>query len=288
LKRRAGTIASSLADTQTVYNENVGDIGQEPPLKKFKALFDASHPDQNSSQDFNDKGLSYSPDTFESHSMTQSGTQLATTSGDRMDVELARLAAVAEEEEESGSNWTRDQPTKRKLNGDNNTEMTAVEDEAGSGAATSELGPAAKRRAIENVNAVELNRGTVDEDAIRYKPPSVVITRPASKSGAATGKPDTDVAFLKAVASTKKGKKAEDSFDREFNKLKISKPDVQRDEQEKEWAVLDDFEEERNIRGNFMVVLEMDVYSKGRERGNSAMRLEWQERPNFKKFKKVS
>lgn len=265
----------------------MGDIGQEPPLKKFKALFDASHPDQNSGQDFDDRGLSYSPDTFESRSITQSGTQLTSTSGGLVCVET-RLAAVVEEEEESGSNRTRDRQTKRKLNEDNNTEMTVVEDEAGFGATTSELGPTAKRRAIENVNAIEPSRGPADGDAIRSKPSSVVATKSASKSGAATGKPDTDVAFLKAVASTKKGKKAEDSFDREFNKLKISKPDVQRDDQEKEWAVLDDFEEERNIRGNFMVVLEMDIYSKEQEYGNTTMRLEWQERPNFKKFKKVS
>lgn len=268
-------------------DEIVSDSRQEPPLKKFKALFDASHPDQHSSQGFDSKESGYSPDTFESQNMTQSGTQLATTSEGRMDVESARLTVIAENEEESVSHSSGDRQAKRKFGGDD-AETPLVEDGPGSGTTTMALGPAVKRRAIENINGVQLIRGPASGDGIRSKPPSAVTAKPASRSGAATGKLDTDIAFLKAVASTKKGKKAEDSFDREFNKLKISKPDVQRDEQEKEWAVLDDFEEDRNIRGNFMVVLEMDVHSKGQERQNCPMRTEWQERPNFKKFKKVS
>jgi hypothetical protein len=257
---------------------------QEPPLKKFKALFDASHPDrlQDTQNDMN-----YGGDTADSRSLLQSGTQTqsSATSGGGMDVEVVRLGVVAEEEEESTTTWTQDRGTKRKA-------RTGDEEGAtGSGEATSAPGPAMKRQAVEDVNAVQpRNQNGAISVAARSKLPSAPVKRPPSKSGAATGKPDTDAAFLKAVASTKKGKKTEDEFDREFNKLKISKPDVQHDEQEKEWAVLDDFEGDRGIRGNFMVVLEMDVHSKengpGRTRDNVA-RLEWQDRPNFKKFKKV-
>ena len=263
-----------------MHPENVCEIAQEPPLKKFKALFDASHPDQNSAED-HESGISYGVDPCEPQSLTQSGTQtqLATTSEGHMDVEPTRLAAVAEEEEESATNWSRVRQTKRKLTGDGDEAASAI----------AERGPASKRLAVENINAVEPSNQIVEGDTIRSKLPSRVTS--ASKPGAAIGQPDTDTAFLKAVASTKKGKKAEDSFDREFNKLKISKPDVQRDEQEKAWAVLAEFDEERNVRGNFMVVLEMDIYSRGNERGctgNTVATLEWQERPNFKKFKRVS
>lgn len=111
--------------------------------------------------------------------------------------------------------------------------------------------------------------------------------------GAPVGEPDKDAAFLKAVASTKKGKKHEDDFDREFNKLKISKPVVLKEVEvdtapEDQWKVLEDFGDDNGVRGNFMTICEMPVF---RERGNRKereMNPEWQGKPNFKKFKKVS
>jgi hypothetical protein len=286
LKRRAGTIAPSLANTQTNQTET---IRQEPPLKKFKALFDASHPDRYAPQD-TQSSISYHGDTpdllsgFQTSSQTQSGV----TTGDGTNVGGARLGAVAEEEEESGMNGTQDRGIKRKSrtsDGEDDVEMAEVD---GPRDASLALGPTTKRRAVEDVNAVQPSSRS--GATARFKPASGPAERLASNSGAASGKPDTDAAFLKAVASTKRGKKAEDEFDREFNKLKISKPDVPRDEHEKEWAVLDDFAEDRGIRGNFMVVLEMDVYSKGNAQGytkDNMARPEWQNRPNFKKFKKV-
>ncbi|TFY73882.1 hypothetical protein EWM64_g10131, partial [Hericium alpestre] len=98
--------------------------------------------------------------------------------------------------------------------------------------------------------------------------------------------------FLKAVNSTKRGKKHEDAFDREFNKLRISKPELDRDQQEKDWAVLADFGND-GVRGNFMVVLELDVDRNTRaQRADRADRAEssraWDGKPDFKKFKKKS
>lgn len=241
-------------------------------MKKFKALFDASHPDQKSSGQEFENAMSYDPPN--SQLLTQSGsqTQSSATLGGR-DTFDTRLGPVAEEEEESTLTQTRG--FKRK------SALEELDDAMGAGDAA---GPP-KRRALESVNAVQPH-----VSGIARKPPSSGPTkRTTLASGATVGKPDTDAAFLKAIASTKKGKKAEDSFDREFNKLKISKPDVQRDNQETEWAVLDDFEEDRGIRGNFMVVMEMEVYFKenGRESRDGTTRDEWPERPNFKKFKKV-
>ena len=98
------------------------------------------------------------------------------------------------------------------------------------------------------------------------------------------------VSRVAAVASTKRGKKHEDEFDREFNNLRISKPDLQREETEKAWAVLDDFGDDRDVRGNFMVVVELDVPERPRgpalRRGDEE-RADWAGRPDFKKFKKV-
>ena len=111
------------------------------------------------------------------------------------------------------------------------------------------------------------------------KPPSTVETR--------VNKLDVDAAFLKAIASTKKGKKKEDDFDRDFNNLKISRPELEH--QEEEWDVVDDFDNEIGIRGNFMVVLEMDVSTNGNRLQHlpNQVRSEWRGLLNFKKFKKV-
>ena len=111
------------------------------------------------------------------------------------------------------------------------------------------------------------------------KPPSIAETR--------VNKLDVDTAFLKAVSSTKKGKKKEDDFDRDFNNLKISRPEFEH--QEEEWNVVDDFGNDIGIRGNFMVVLEMDVSTSGNRSQNrpNQVQSEWRGLLNFKKFKKV-
>jgi hypothetical protein len=105
---------------------------------------------------------------------------------------------------------------------------------------------------------------------------------------------DKDVEFLKAVASRKRGKKTEDEFDREFNNLRISKPDVdaKREDDEAAWALLADFGDDSGLRGNFMVVVDIDVHATGGfpvSRGirTKGSRPEWEGRADFKKFKKV-
>lgn len=284
LKRRVGTLSSSHENTQDIASQAPIDT-EEPKLKKFKALYDASDPDN---QSVPEGGMRYGTQMPPSQSMPHSGTQTLTQSGTLadgvVDVNAIRMSAIAEEEEESTMTLGEARGLKRKArhNGDD-VEMA----DAGREGQIADGRPNSKRRAIEHNDAVHVGHSLASGNiGVTNKSPS---QRPSSKSGAPSNKPDVDTAFLKAVASTKKGKKTEDSFDREFNNLKISIPDAQSDEQEKQWGILDDFETERDIRGNFMVVVEMDVGSKQiRPSQERPGRPEWQEKPNFKKFKKVS
>lgn len=153
--------------------------------------------------------------------------------------------------------------------------------------------PPSKRRAIEGTDAVQPSQ-TQGPARGSSKPPSHTAhksTDPTKKpSGAAPGQPDTDEAFLKAVASTKRGKRAEDTFDREFNNLRISRPELEAAPERDAWAVLDDFGDDRDVRGNFMLIVELDVPERPRgpalRRGDEE-RADWAGRPDFKKFKKV-
>ena len=62
------------------------------------------------------------------------------------------------------------------------------------------------------------------------------------------------------------------------------------EDKEEEWKVLEDFGDEV-IRGNFMVVCEMEVFKDANgasARGGASASNGWGNGPNFKKFKKVS
>ena len=58
------------------------------------------------------------------------------------------------------------------------------------------------------------------------------------------------------------------------------------DHQEEEWDLVDDFGKDTGIRGNFMIIVEMDIPAK-EHRGQDSAVTNWGEKPNFKKFKKV-
>ncbi|KAF8648879.1 hypothetical protein AX16_006154 [Volvariella volvacea WC 439] len=92
-----------------------------------------------------------------------------------------------------------------------------------------------------------------------------------------------DTLFLKATSSKKRGKKEEDNFDREFNDLKLVKPELQHSRPEDNWNVPANFEDD-SIRGNFMVIVDIEVLPRTQKRGS--LDSTWDGRPNFKKFKK--
>lgn len=316
LKRRVGTEAEEddLIQGTLALIGSSSQLTAETPLERFRDLFESTDPDR-------------AKDTQSSHmappnSDTQSGSGLGslmittqtpqTQSGTPGTAGFTqRLSALREEEEETQSSaatrvsGSSRRPLKRRLgNTEDDVEMAGVENALVNPTPPSEDRPTKKR--VVDSNAVQRSAGetfeSVPEDdeqeqeqeqeqALEGAATDGPKTKTKKKPGAAPGQHDTDKAFLKAIASTKKGKRTEDDFDREFNKLKISKPELEKEEPEKEWAIIDDFGSEAGLRGNFMVVLEMEVFrNKDRQsvrRGNLAHNPLWGDLPNFKKFKRV-
>ncbi|KAJ6525311.1 proline-rich protein [Mycena vulgaris] len=314
LKRRVGVSVPMDHIQAMASNALVSGIepetGEEPPLKKFKALFEASDPTRSGAESFVQGSGAFDEDELMSMANlgsqtqseeTQSGSKRPTRSG------ITALRAVQEEEEEesqmpidgSGATALGKKRQDRSFDGDD-VEMAGVEQVLnGASGSSSAGGPAAKKRAVPG-NEVE--RATSKppslvagpSNAAKVPAPTKLIGKKgaAVTAGAATGKPDTDSAFLKAIASTKRGKKTEDDFDRDFNKLKISKSDLRVDEAEQRpaWELLETFGDESNLRGNFMVIQDLDVFRadgrpgpRNRAVGNDPR---WDGKPDFKKFKK--
>lgn len=302
-------------------------------LSKYKDLFDATDPDKLKSQ--------WEQEELERQSMTQSQSGVNGMSGGGRSAKRVALDIVAEEEEEESQAVGGGLGVSSQARGTKRTsaqmdvemdeaERREMEDDPDAEMEDGTQNPY-KRRALENINGVDPiasqtqapqsgtsqavppasqtgRKGhlpTTSSQSLRFaKPPSQQDTD--SKKKKKKDGPDTDDNFLRAVNSVKKGKKQEDVFDKEFNELKISKPDVkemdkQRSQREEEWKLMsrEDFGDE-TLRGNFMVVVELDI-SVESARARSAARgvgrvvagpLEqgsekWAGRPNFKKFKKV-
>lgn len=230
---------------------------QEPPLKKFKALFDASDPG-NMAVSHNVQEA-YPVAMRDSVGVTQGGESLTQSDSRPLQPQIPapsrRLDAVAEEEEESGNSQAR--PTTPGL-------------------------PRSRRKSPLPQATQEAQFDATQESGTNRKPPS----KRAKSKPAQDPQIDTDPAFLTALASRKGRKKAaEDDFDREFNNLRISKPDIRREE-EQGWEILGDFDNEaRNLRGNFMVVIDLDVPPRSSSRVTVTRANDGQ--LNFKKFKKV-
>lgn len=189
------------------------------------------------------------------------------------------LAILREEEEESQPTESHPRGSKRRLSSEDIVQQITKDTRA------TTVEPVNKRRAIENVNSVEPTSSDLSQAKTFVKPSSTITDKP--RTGAIAGQPDRDPDFLKAIASTKRGKKQEDEFDREFNKLKISKPELNQQDAEEEWNVLEDFGDDSGLRGNFMVIMEMDVYKTESMRPKKVYNTQWSGKPNFKKFKKV-
>ncbi|KAJ7259594.1 hypothetical protein B0H12DRAFT_1232065 [Mycena haematopus] len=318
LKRRAGTSAPvETLISNAIMSGIEPETGEEPPLKKFKALFEASDPRRSGAESFVQGSGAFDDDdlmlmsSVASQSQTQQETQDGGKKSTRSGRSAAALRAVAEEEEEESQmhidgSAPPDAGKKRKERNfdDDDVEMAGVEavlnDASGS---TSGNGPAAKKRALPG-NAVEraaapppvaTQPATVAKAAATSAAKVLANTKSTGKkdaTGVASGKPDTDAAFLKAIASTKRGKKTEDDFDRDFNKLKISKPNLRAGEVDHrpEWELLETFGDETNLRGNFMVIHDLEVFKVDNRSEKRAVGTDprWEGKPDFKRFKKIT
>ena len=231
----------------------------EPPLKKFKALFEESDPDRLVSSLPSEMGVA-----------RESYPQPSPMQTDASPGQEWHLPNVEVDEATQSHAVMESRGTKRQASTEG-----------------ADNGPGTTIPAEHDSSVRPLKRRTVER-----APKSVEAQSQPSQThgGADFGEPDTDKSFLTTLASVKKGKKSEDSFDREFNNLRISKPDMEREVREQEWDLLDGLDDEREVRGNFMLVVELDVCKKGVSAGRGTLRtgrIEWEGKPDFKKFRRV-
>ena len=259
LKRRAGTVAPESV-LQSI--DELGTPSVEPPLKKFKALFEESNPDR-------------LVPSLPSESLDAMGESHPPPSSILIDGSL--------DQEEHPAIVETDGPSQRHPV----TESRGTKRRAGTEDVEGGVGPPTSSEHGDSTRP--LKRRVVE------RPPrsdARTCSQPSQTHGGANfGEPDTDNHFLTALASMKRGKKNEDSFDREFNNLRISKPDIEQEVKEQEWDLLDGLDDERNVRGNFMLVVELDIHRKGGSTGRGTLgagRMDWEGKPDFKKFRKVS
>ena len=270
---------------------------QSAQLDKYKALFDASNPDRATPND----------------TQTQAGTTPVSTA--------ILLSAVPEEQESQDPSQISDLRGTKRSRADEDAEM--ADDGLAQTGDNGERTRLPKRRAVganvvaqQSVTATQSSATQQNSGAAEAPAPALATgSNPAAKPPkSSANKLDTDENFLKAVNSTKRGKKQEDDFDREFNQLRITNPKAKKkngkdhepitedpvgtattvvDEAavSRPWEAIDDFGDV-GLRGNFMVVVEMDV-ERGAARSTLTARnqddskVEWVGKPNFKKFKKM-
>ncbi|WVF66616.1 hypothetical protein IAT40_001356 [Kwoniella sp. CBS 6097] len=117
-------------------------------------------------------------------------------------------------------------------------------------------------------------------------------TKGKSQSQAArVSGPAKDEAFLQAISKSTKARKAIDELDREFNQLRIPKPNgssavIKANEWQAsipDYALLNDADDE--LRGNFIKIIRRDMFRKDLGTNKQSERVD-DGRPNFKKFKK--
>ncbi|GJE85654.1 hypothetical protein PsYK624_017330 [Phanerochaete sordida] len=283
LKRRHGSTAPAAQPAPAPPSQLVVEkpSGEEPPHKRFQALYEQSDPDRLASQ----APASQAPASASAAPSSQTQPESAARARTRElasvpeDVEMADEAAPVPPQRASQKRKVRDE--------DADVEMGDAPPRPAKRRGTSKE-PAAPPQA----QAPKVFTNAANKPASASQKGGGAGAKGAAKRGAAGGAPDRDEAFLKAVASTKRGKRLEDDFDREFNNLRIAKPEVPRVDPAEQWKILDDFGDDRDVRGNFMVVVEADLVRKDRRAGGGAAvahgggRMDWEGRPNFKKFKK--
>lgn len=102
-----------------------------------------------------------------------------------------------------------------------------------------------------------------------------------------------DTEFLQAVTKARKGAKALDDFDQEFNALKIAKPKKSGATKVYGAGLFDPsriynsvLDLDTDVTGNFIKIERVNLFRKDKKQ-DRAVNQDWAGRPNFKKFKKV-
>lgn len=280
-----------------------------PPLKKFRALFEETDPDRVKAKPYGANGsagaIPYSGDVeIESQTpdlgLEMSQSQFGPTQPQKRvrrsedDGSTAQsLPMVIEEDDEMPATLQSLGSSGEATTDDGDVEMANVEDEA-----PARVGTQTQRKQI-----------AFSSKSKAASAPRSKSVQPATTEGAPR-EPDTDTAFLKALSqrrsktSKAKGGEVNDAFDRDFNNLRIVKPDLDGErervleKEREEWKMLAEFGDDTGVRGNFMVVVEIDVPERAASArecsvGRSSGKLvgegkAWQGKPDFKKFKKVS
>ncbi|KAG8757559.1 hypothetical protein FRC14_001966 [Serendipita sp. 396] len=242
---------------------------QESVIERHRKLFDQTDPIRRMASQISENGDTMGP------------------------MSLAERVEVADRERQKALENIAQTPRKRKVQ--EVQEIQEVEGDASRAPEASRLGrlrstspngttePPAKRRATQRAGKLAL-ASLPEED----EPKTQQKSQPVKKALKTATQVDRDDGYLMALASLKKGKKKEDQFDRDFNSLKIAKPDRDKiDDVDIEQLAYELLPIDMNIRGNFMVceptvVPRQNTQAQKRREGNPV----WVGRPDFKKFKK--
>ena len=295
LKRRTATQQKEEPE-KNLYDISIDDPVEEedePPLKRFKKMFEESDPDR----------------------LVNSQTQ-----GPEVRTLSSIVEQAYEERTEAVQNALQAMSLKKRKRTADDMGATNEDEEMrprtrASSRAPSVGPPPSKRLALaqmQNAGGLstvpEVSESQVAPSSPRGTQPqktqpsmSTPQAKPAEKkkqktTTASQVQPDRDENFLKALASTKKGKKKEDQYDRDFNELRVARPTqahlkaaVGVEEDLEAWKSI---EKDMDIRGNFMVVMQEIEPRVPREPEEVGMRREgqpkWVGRPEFKKFERVS
>lgn len=320
LKRRHGQAIAAEAPNPALDltgPEPEPDPVEEPAVKKFKALFEASDPRAAGGLSGGIFSQTQMPASGDLPPTSMDASQTQTQS--RATGATQALEIVIEEEEEASYGQSQvdslggARGTKRKA-ADEDVEMGEVVDKSANKRRT--LGSRAGSQSVEDRTPTAPTSRTGPTSRIgplsqasTSRPPDSIQSQSARTKSKEAGKareagaaPDTDQRFLEALATKRRGKKGEDLFDKEFNQLKLTKPDLQQQQTHKqqqqqqvedEWNVMDKLLDEMDLqdpRGNFMLIQEMEVYRRPASVDASANQADsgkWAG-PNFKKFRKVT
>ena len=133
------------------------------------------------------------------------------------------------------------------------------------------------------------------EETIRLRKVQATPRSPSLVNKSDEGGPQLtkDDEFLRAITKASKSKKAVDELDKEFNQLRIPKPDAPGgstvvkanvwDADHPDYTIVNDFDDE--LRGNFIQIIRKDLMRK--DLGTAKTAKVDDGRPNFKKFTKV-